>query len=1180
MSRLRSVSLLLLAVMLLVTGVPIAQGQTLASTASLSGSVSDPSGARVANATVTISNTEKGITRTFKSNDEGNFSFALLPAGTYVLTVEAAGFKTFKQQGITLEVGQSASQGVTLSIGSSEQVVVTETAPLLQTDNANIGQEVSARQVTELPLNLRNVFNFVQLNSSVNNTQQQLIQSGGEQGTADQDVSFFNFGGGFFGTTAFLLDGNWDASAGWGGVIYVPSPDNVQEFKVQQNSFTSQYGWSTGNVINVVTKSGSSNLHGDAYDYLRNGKLDANYFFNALHGTPKQNSHRNQFGVSLGGPVYIPGVYKQRDKTFFFFNYEGHRQNDPLTADVSTTPITAFRSGDFSALLGAQVGTDALGRPIMSGAIYDPFTTRPITSGQVDAKTGLVSNRTGFIRDPIAGNNVANATNGINAIGQTLVNFYPAAINNQLTSNWTAAGLGGNNSDEYSGRVDHNLSDNTRLYGRFSWKREFKDESPAYWGSSNPAGPGQRNPNNRWNVAFGISQVFSPTLTMSANIGGMKWVEGNVMQSAGFQPSSLGFPGFIDSASAQFPVINAANYLSEGPLQGAGTASFPRSAESGSVDFVKIVGKHSLSFGYMGVAIDENGGRIAPTTFNFNNKFTAGPDPQNPTANTGDSIASMLVGTPASGGTGLNVSNVSRTWLHGTYLQDDWKVMRKLTLNLGIRWEVQRPVTDRFNRLTTFNYNAVNPITAAVNNGTNYLGELVFATSGNRGQYDTDYKHFAPRIGFAYQLMPKLVMRGGYGVFFPSQYINSPQITGFTSSTPYVASLDGGVTPCTGCTLSNAFPSGQVPVTGSSLGGLTNVGFSTNAVSPTRKTYYVQQWMYGLQFAPTNKDAFEVTYVGNHSVHVLASGLNLNQLDPKYFSMGNALLTQVANPFFNHITASGCGLDQPTVAQGQLLRPHPEFCDINEVDDPAGSGAYNALDLNYTHRVANGLTLLASYTFSKFLDNVGGPNTWANASANFSENIRNVYNLAAEKSVDSTDITHSFVLSYVYELPVGKGRKFGSGMNGVVNAIAGDWQTSGIVTLKGGFPLRIYSPTNLNAFGVGQNVNVVADYHVSHPNINQWFNPAAFAQAPAWTLGDAPRYFSDLRSPGYKNVDLSIQKYFPVHENVRFQFRLDMFNAFNHVNFYVPNTTLGSTAGQINAAWGPRLMQAALKLYW
>jgi len=1162
--------------------VPFAHGQTLASSAALSGSVSDQSGARIPNATVTLTNPEKGITRAFKTNDEGNFSFALLPAGTYTLTVEAAGFKTFKVQAITLEVGQSASQAVTLTVGTSEQIEVTDTAPLLQVDNANVGAEISTKQVTELPLNLRNVFNFVQLNSSVNNnSQQQILQSGGEQGTADQDVSFFNFGGGFFGTTAFLLDGAWDSIGSWGGVIYVPSPDNVQEFKVQQNSFTAQYGWSTGNVINVVTKSGGNSLHGVAYDYLRNGKLDANSYSNNVNGQPKPNSHRNQFGVAIGGPVYIPGLYKQRDKTFFFFNYEGHRQNDPLNAPLDSVPTSAFRTGDFSALLGGNVGADALCRPVVAGQIYDPYTTRQVNATcavpNADPTKAIAVGQLVWIRDPIAGNNLANAVSGIDPVGQALVNFYPQPINDQLSGNWTAAGLGGNNSDEYSARIDHNFSDSTRLYGRYSYKREFKDVSPAYFGSDNPAGPGQRNPNNRYNIGIGVSHVFSPTFTMSANFGLMHWVEGNDVQSNGFQVSTLGLPAFIDPISPEYPVIAPSGYRGQGPQQGAGQGAFPRAATSGSLDFVKVLGKHQLTFGYMAVAQDENGGRFHTTNFNFDRTYTGGPDPLNLTPNTGDAIAAMLLGTPSTGGTGIAVSQVSRAWLHGTYLQDDWKVTPKLTLNLGIRWEIERPVTDRFDRLSTFNYSAINPISAIV--GQNYTGQVEFANSGQRGQYDSNYKHVAPRIGFAYQVMPKLVMRGGYGIFFPRQYPGVPVIQGYTSETPYVATTDG-VSPCPGCMLQNAFPGGLVPVVGNSSGGLTNVGFDTSAVAPNRKTYYDQQWMYGFQYAPTANDVIDLTYVGNHSVHVLASGLNLNQLDPKYFCMGAALLSQVPNPFSGIITSSGCGLDGATVSQGQLLRPHPEFCNINENQSPSGDGRYNALDVNYTHRVSQGLTLLASYTFSKFLDNVGGPNAWANASANFGENIRNVYNLAAEKSVDANDVTHSFVLSYVYELPVGKGRKYGAGMNSVVNAIVGDWQTSGVATFKGGFPLRI-NVDNQNPFGVGQNANVVGDYHVSNQTVNQWFNTAAFVAPSQFELGNAPRYFSDLRSPGFNNWDLSIQKYFPVHEQVRFQFRLDMFNAFNHVNFYKPDTNLSSgTFGRLTGAFSPRLMQAALKLYW
>ena len=1171
MPKLRGHSLFLLLAVICVTISaisPAALGQTLASTASFSGSVSDTSGARVANANAVLSSPEKGITRSFKTDAEGNFSFSLLPPGSYTLTVQASGFKTYKQEGITLEVGQSATQSVGLTIGSSEQIEVTAVAPLLQADNANISAEVSSKQITELPINLRNVFNFIELNSSVNNlSQRQTISSGGQQGSADQDVSFLNFGGGYFGTNAFLLDGAWDASSGWGGVIYVPSPDNVQEFKVQQHSFTAQYGWSTGNVVNVVTKSGGSQLHGDVYDYIRNGALDArNYFLDPK--AKKPNSHRNQFGVAVGGPVYIPGIYKQRDKTFFFFNFEGHRDHNAGN-DAHIVPIPAFRTGDFSSLLGPSLGTDCAGNMIFTGQIYDPFGTLPCGA-----------------RQPIPGNNLATYTspfvpggagNLINSVGQKLINYYPVP-NASGPTNWTASGLQADYSDEYSGRIDHNFSDRTRLYGRYSYKKEYKDEQATFFGASNPAGPGQRNPNNRWNIGVGLSQVFTPTFTMSINLSGMKWVEGNDMQSKGFKASSLGLPGFIDTYSPQFPIISVpGNDAPEGPVAGAGQGAFPRAASSGSVDFVKVRRAHQLSFGYMAVAIDENGGRVYPTGFSFNNLFTGGPTPLTPTAGTGSEWASMLMGVPASGSSGIQISAVSRTWLHGMYLQDDWKATRKLTLNLGLRYEIQPPVTDRYNRLAWFDYKAINPISSAV--GQNYTGELQFASSGKRGLFNTNHKNFAPRVGFAYQLTPKLVMRGGYGVFYPLTFHGGGPAPGFTSVTPYVASNNNGVTSAN--TLSTAFSGGLVPVSGSSLDGLTDVGFSAPAVSRTRKTFYVQQWAYGFQFAPTPNDAIDITYVGNHGVHVHASGLNLNQLDPKYFSMGNALLNQVPNPFFGHITASGCNLDQPTIAQGQLLRPHPEFCDISENQDPAGDSHYNALDVNYTHRVSQGLTLLASYTFSKFIDDVGGPENWASASANFSENIRNVYNLAAEKSVDATDTPHSFVLSYVYELPVGKGKKLGSGMNGVANAIVGGWQTSGTLTMKEGFPLTITSSGNgLNYFGAGQHVDVVGDYHLAHRTPAEWFNTSAFAVAGSWSLGNAPRYFSDLRAPSFKTWDMSIQKYFPFQERYRFQFRLDLFNALNHPNFYSPNTFMGGGFGTINQAWTPREMQAALRFYW
>ncbi len=395
--------LALVPVLFFAEAVSHAQDQTTSST--LSGTILDPSEAVLPGAIVTLTGTENGVTRTFPTTESGDYSFRLLPPATYTLRVDAPGFKSYQQQGIVLTAGQSVTQNVHLFIGAgAQEVSVTSDAPLLNTDNANLSADISSKQVVELPLNLRNVFGLATLNSSVSNSVQgQRLNGGGTQGTADQDISFLNFGGGFFGTTAFLLDGIWDTASDWGAVVYVPSVESVDQFKIQTNSFTSQYGFSTGNVINVTTKSGTNKIHGSAFEFLRNSKLDANAYFNNFYGLSKPSFRRNQFGASIGGPVIIPGLYNGHDKTFFFGLYEGLRESTPATF-TGTVPTADFRTGNFSALLGSQLGTDALGRPILSGAIYDPTSGRAIVAGTVDARTGRVATSSGFIRDPFPDN--------------------------------------------------------------------------------------------------------------------------------------------------------------------------------------------------------------------------------------------------------------------------------------------------------------------------------------------------------------------------------------------------------------------------------------------------------------------------------------------------------------------------------------------------------------------------------------------------------------------------------------------------------------------------------------------------------------------------------------------------------------------------------------------------------
>ncbi|HEY1526789.1 MAG TPA: TonB-dependent receptor [Candidatus Angelobacter sp.] len=1148
------------------------QAQTRAFTATLGGTVSDPSGSVLSGAKVTLTSSERGISRTYTTDASGSYTLSLLPPAVYSLQVSAAGFKTYKQDGIELAAGQTAEQAVFMAIGSTaERVEVVAQAPLLNAENANISSDISAQQVVELPLNLRNVYGLAFLNSSVSNTAEfQIVGGNGISGSADQDISFFNFGGTFFNTAAYLLDGTWDTAADWGGVTYVPAVDDVQEFKIQTNAFTAQYGWSSGNVINVVTKSGTNQIHGDVYDFYRNSALDSRNYFN---NTSQPLFHREQFGATIGGAII-------KDKTFFFGYYEGLRQQTPVTFG-GTMPIAAFRSGDFSAQLGSQIGTDALGRPVLSGAIYDPFSTRTITAGQVDPVTGLTATQSGYIRDPFASNMIPSGR--WDSIAQNILsgNYWPDADNSALSNNFSRSAAAAAHSNEYSIRVDHNISEASRLFARWSQKFESKVNVPEYYGASDPGGPGASNPNNRYSFDLGYSHVFSPTFLLSANVGVNRWVEGSQVQSFGFQPSTLGLPAFIDGISPVFPQIQPQGVAGLGPNQNQDDYIVPRTLWTGSVDLTKIIRKHNLSFGFMGVLNQIYGGHYFNTTLQFPTSFTGGPDPQNESAGTGSGFASFLLGV--GGGTdqtGFNTFPATEKKQLGWYLQDDFKATKRLTLNLGLRYEIQTAPTERSNRQEYFDFKATNPISSAV--GFTVPGELVFNSDNNRGLYNTSYTNFAPRVGAAYQITPRLIFRTGYGIFFTPNYYGNGPTTGYSQATPWVTTLDNQLTPNN--TLSNAFPNGEVLPQGNAQGGLTDVGFGLNpVVNPVRHSPYVQQWMGGFEYSLTNNDLIDISYVGNHGVHVLAQYLEWNQLPTADLAMGNALNAQVPNPFFGQISASGCGLDQPTVIQGQLLRPYPEYCSVTEAPPAAGSSSYNALQATYTHRWHSGLNLNVSYTYSKFLDNVQGSSGWAFPGTG--SQVRDAYNLAAERAVDTSDIPHSLVVNYIYALPFGSGKTLGAGWDKPVNAALGGWQLTGIFYAKSGFPLSI-SPAqnNTDSFGGNQRPNLVGDPRPADQNINNWINAAAFSQPAPFTFGDSPRNLANLRAPRYVDWDMGIQKWFDFSEAKKLQFRIEMFNALNHPNFFAPDTNLGDVSngsfGRIFQAYPARDVQAALKFYW
>ena len=1195
---------------------PSIEAQIATTTATISGTISDSSGAVIPNAAVTLISTEAGISRKFSADSRGRYTFTQLPPANYTLNVTAKGFESYQQTGLALNAAQSATQDVTLTVGAETQsVVVTADTSQLNTENSNVSSDLRSKDIVELPLNTRNVYGLATLNSSVSNTaESQMLLGGGTNTTdnADQDISFMNFAGGFFGTTGFMLDGSWDTDTEWGGVIYVPSVDSVQEFKVQNNSFTAQYGWSTGNVINVVTKAGTNTFHGTGWDFYQNESLNAIPYFSKSN----QSLSREEVGIAAGGPLYLPRLYRQRDKTFIFGLFE-HLQISSPTVGTYTVPNQNFLTGNFSQILGNSAeGTDGLGRTIYLGQIYDPRSGHHIVAGQTDAPsaanpygTGLIATQTGYIRNPIQGNILANLPGYTpDAVGTKLLSYYPAAKTSSLSNNLVVSGTAPAHSNEYNIRVDHNFNANARSYFRYAYKQDYKTGAAADWGN-NPAGPGNSRPNNRWGMWAGYSQVFSPTLTMNLTSGVQIWHETSDNQSFGFDATTLGLPAYIHQNSPLFPMVNIGG---ESPL-GPGANNQQAVINHGPVgtlsgDFVKLLGNHTLNFGGTGVEQILSQHPYYQTRLNFTGQFTSGPDPLSGSGvASGNGVAEMLLGAIDSGTTaGYTDSPFVSNHLFGGYVQDDWKPARKLTLNLGLRYEVQTPYTYRHDAASIFNPNVLNPLSYSV--GRPLLGALQFLGPGNRYVYNTNWKNWAPRIGFSYQPLNQAVVHGGYGIFYPESVTSSGagDQDGFSASTFSNASLDGGVTPNPNISTSNPWGGVYAQITGNSNGEYQQVGNGLGSVFRSRGSPYVEQWLLGVQFAITPNDQLDVNYIGNRGMRMIGNH-NYNQLDPKYLSLGSTYLSAVAasNPFAaplqaleanGEIAPSSCNLDNSGASNSQLLSPYPQYCNgaVSQTNAPVGQSLYNALQVNYNHRISKGLTALVSYTFSKFLDNVEGNNGWAyNGPSNAGVGTANNYNIAADKSVDAADIPQALVASYIYELPIGRGKSIGSGMGGAADAIVGGWQVSGITTFKAGIPIGIFG-NDQPSYGGNPRPDIVGNVHAPHTSIHEWFNTGAFQFAPYGSFGNAPRYFSDLRGPHFQNWDVALEKNWRFRESMKVQFRFETFNSFNHPNFYAPeagatqyqgcdpngDTGCTSSFGTITQAFAPRNVQWAGKFYW
>jgi hypothetical protein len=1114
-----------------------AWGQTQSAT--VRGTVTDASGAVIASATLTLTNIDQQRPWNAKTNETGEYLFTQIPPGRYRLTVEASGFKKFQRETFTLEVAQIAEMRIQLELGSLTEVVeVTGETPMIETASSTLGEVVNSRTTESLPLNGRNVLQLVQLTPGINTTSSYRSAS-----TADGSIASngFSANGGRNVSNSIMLDGSPQEVMGYNQPAFIPSPDAVQEFKVQTNSLSAEYGRTGGAVVNVVHRSGTSHFHGVLYEFLRNDAFDANGFFDNRNGKQKGAFRYNQFGFTLGGPLT-----PSRQRTFFFLNYQGLRQVNP-GGSTSSVPTPEMKRGDFSGV---------------SDIIYDPST--------IDSSG---------VRKPFAGNVIP--ASRINPVGAKFLSYYSDPTSGGVVNNFFTQAGSRPAANEFTARVDHRISDRQNIFGRASWNDQDTLLSNLFGNAASP------------DTGFSGARNRSVTLDDTYLLG--NWVlHGNYgyayhsnPRSAPDEPitsASLGLPATIDSVAQFkiFPRVEPSNYSALGgnPTWVIGN-KFETHTATG--DISKLIGKHSLKFGgtYRLNRVSNFRPNAPAGYYTFNDVWTRRAFNR---AGGGNSIASMLLGLPSGGRIQFEPPIGLQVPYAAAYAQDDWRVSGRLTVNIGLRWDSDRAMTERYNRTSWFDYNAVLPIQPP---GLGPIhGGLVFGGREGqpRGNKNADNNNFAPRVGFAYKLTDRWVLRSGFGIFYNPTTGIGPS-TGNSGALSYNAvtnitnSIDGGRTPF--ATMSNPFPTGFNQPENGSLGLLTFLGQSINGIDRGDRTPYSAQWNLNLQYALKDDMLADIAYAGNSGVKLQAQS-NWNQIDDSFLALGDQLTQAVANPFFGIIPAT-TSLGQRTTTRGQLLRPYPQLTGLTHVWGTQAHSSYHALQFKFRKRYRGGLQMLAAYTWSKMLDDVSSVAGFlGQQNPGYTDNN----NRRLDKSLSALDVAHRLVLNYQYELPFGKGKYF-LNQGGLLNQVVGGWSLNGITNLQSGLPISIASRQDTtNSYGGGQRPDSTGISSVTpgsdKDRIDGWFNPAAFVDVAPFTFGNVGRLLPDNRGPKLHNWDLSVLKQFPIRESKQIQFRVEFFNLFNHTNFMNPSgTTFGQpNFGRITAAEPARIVQLGIKFYY
>ena len=1094
--------------------------------AQITGTLKDASGAVIPNAQLTARNIATGTVVTATSNESGIYRFPSLIPAQYTLTCMVPGFKRFEQSNITLQVMQVLEVNISLQPGdAAEQVTVTGAPPPLETATASLGTVVTTRSIQNLPLNIRDPISLIALTPGV-----VLGSNFGNGGGNDVGRNFFksdfNVGGGRSGSQEILMDGAPDTTPDINRGIINPPVDSVQEFKVQAQTYDAQFGRTSGAVLNVITKSGSNDIHGVAYEFQRHSVLDANTFFNNRSGLAKPSFQRHQFGGDVGMPIL-------KNKWFFFGDYEGLRQGYPVTS-LNTVPSALQRVGDFSKTFASN------GALI---TVYDPATLVTLADGTRQ-------------RSPFPGNVIP--ANRFDPTAAAALKFIPLP---DLPGN---AGTGQNNyiysansttnSDKWDTRTDYNLNEATRMLFRFSRQQDVRTVPGQY---ALPAGGGRQTTDTYSQALIDVTHVVSPNVVGDLQFSFSRALAAQFGASNGFNLSSLNFPSSYTSlVASQFPVFNLTDTIGTGNSSDSFTQYQPRNVWStlGSITWQK--GRHSIKFGGDWRVLDFNEGQnsAASGAFTFGRTFTQGPNPVVSSSTAGYGVASFLLGA-ASSGSVIAINPISTQGLYfAAFVQDDWKVSDKLTLNIGLRWDVNIGDREKYNRIAYFDPNAISSLGAPAGLP-NLTGDLAWIGKGNpSNQTASDFKDFGPRFGLAYSFNPKTVFRGGYGIFYIPKIIqaNGDGAVEAVRTTPMVATIDN-LTPAT--TISNPFPQGILPPQ-NDRDPNANAGASIAAPTHDFRNGYMQSWSFGFERELPWGLVLDAHYWGMKGTRLLETW-NIDQLPNQYLSLGSHLNDLVPNPFY-HVIAAGA-LSGPTISRQQSLLPYPQYTGVTQVYVPAGNSTYEAGTLVVDKRLSSKLTFLAAYTRSKAIDDIRTP--------------LDIYNRRLEKGLSAFDTPTQFRLSGVYNIPFGRDRGYGKNLNKVVNALIADWDFNGILTLQSGLPVSVSRPA----------VNNGSSAHLDSPSIYRWFNTSDFTVAAPFTFGNVGPVLPDVRTAPVRNVDAVLIKNFQASVKdhvINVQFRSEFFNILNHAQFGAPNGSVTSqTFGQVTTlANNPRDIQFALKV--